>query len=370
MTAPVYTLPAPPAGDPAALHGYATQLEACADSFEDLGATTRSVTAGIKDRAQWSGDAAEAYSSFCGSVARPLGEAPAKLRAVAAAIRRHADVLERAQRKVLAANAVAQQATPSAVPSAAASAQEAGGAAQKEVDESGKAESGEVEETDAWYAKWWEDTEPVRKYLEGVLAPFDIVAADHWIDLLEKAAGQPSEWIGEIDQLIGEARELKDAGRPIADLLIKAANEAESVGNKLDAFEAFSPGWLRAAAGNLGAVKGLSGTLTGLGLIADAGTIISPQDKGAMGWVDRGAAGVNGGLLAANLMLDEIPVAGEVVMIGTGVYLAGDYLYHHWTPFRNVADDVGHGTVTVAKDVGHAASSGWHATTKFVGGLF
>jgi uncharacterized protein YukE len=359
-----------PAGDPAALHGYATQLEACADSFEDLGATTRSATAGIRDRAQWTGGAAEAYTSFSGSVARPLGEAPAKLRAVAAALRRHANVLERAQQQVTAANALAEQATPEAVPSAAASAHEAGGAAQKEVDESGKAESGEVEETNAWYAEWWEKAEPVRKYLEGVLAPFDIVAADHWIDLLEKAAGQPEEWIGEVDELIDVVKEARDAGKPITDLLISAANEAEAVGNKLDAFEAFSPGWLRAAAGNLGAVKGLSGTLTGLGLIADAGTMISPQDKGTMGWVDRGAAGVNGGLLVANLAMDEIPVAGEVVMIGTGAYLAGDYLYHHWTPFRNVCNDVGHGTVTVAKDVGHAASSGWHATTKFVGGLF
>ena len=36
---------------------------------------------------------------------------------------------------------------------------------------------------------------------------------------------------------------------------------------------------------------------------------------------------------------------GEVVIAGTGLYLAGDFLYHHWTPFRNVANDVGHATV-------------------------
>jgi uncharacterized protein YukE len=370
VTAPTYTLPAPPAGDPAALYGFAAQLESCAESFADLGASTRSVTTDVRDRAQWTGGAAEAYTSFCDVVRQPLGEAPAKLRAVAAALRRHAAALEKAQQRVMAANSVAEQATPEAVPSAAATAHEAGGAAQKEVDDSGKAETGEVEETKAWYAEWWEKAEPVRKVLEAVLAPFDIVAADHWIELLEKAAGQPSEWISKLDGLIGEAEELKDAGKPITDLLVNAAKEAESVGTKLDAFDAFSPGWLRAAAGNIGAVRGLSTTLTGLGLIADAGTMISPQDKGTMGWVDRGAAGVNGGLLVANLAMDEIPVAGEVVMIGTGAYLAGDYLYHHWTPFRNVCDDVGHGTVTVAKDVGHAASSGWHATTKFVGGLF
>ena len=83
-----------------------------------------------------------------------------------------------------------------------------------------------------------------------------------------------------------------------------------------------------------------------------------------------GAAGVNGGLLVANLAMDEIPVVGEVVMVGTGVYLAGDYLYHHWTPFRNVSNDVGHATVTAAKAVGSGVATGWKATTSFVGSLF
>jgi uncharacterized protein YukE len=257
VTAPTYTLPAAPAGDPAALRRYATQLDACANSFEDLGAGTRSATADIRDRARWTGDAAEAYTSFCASVAQPLGEAPAKLRAVASALRRHAGVLENAQRRVLTANAVAEQATPEAVPGAAASAQEAARGAQKEVDGSGEAETGEVEETKAWYAEWWEKAEPVRKVLEGVLAPFDIVAADHWIELLEKAAGQPSEWIKELDDLIGEAKDLKSAGESIDELLIRAANEAEAVGNKLDAFDAFSPGWLRTAASGIGAVRGV-----------------------------------------------------------------------------------------------------------------
>jgi uncharacterized protein YukE len=370
VTAPAYTLPAPPAGDPAALRGYAAELEGCADSFQDLGTATRSVTAGIRDRAQWTGDAADAYTSFCGLVAQPLGEAPARLRSIAAALRRHADVLDRAQQRVLAANVVAEQATPEGVPTAAAAAQESGGAAQREVDESGKAETGEVEESNAWYAGWWEKAEPLRKVIEGVLAPFDIVAADHWIELLEKAAGVPEEWISDVDKTLGLAKEAFGAGKPASNLIINAAHEIESAGNKIDAWEAFSPAWLRAAAGNLAAVRGLSTTLTGLGLVADAGTLISPADRGATGVVDRGAAGLNGTLLVLNLTMDEMPGIGQVVMVGTGVYLAGDYLYHHWTPFRNVCDDVGHGTVTAAKDVGHAASSGWHATTKFVGGLF
>jgi hypothetical protein len=171
----------------------------------------------------------------------------------------------------------------------------------------------------------------------------------------------------------------KNEGKPIADALIKAAYQAENLGSKLDAWEAFSPTWLKTAAGSLAEIKGLSTGLGALGIIADAGTMITPQDKGAMGWVDRGAAGVNAGLLVANMTMDEIPVVGEVVLVGTGVYLAGDFLYHHWTPFKNVADTVGHATVTAAKDVGHAtttaakdvgkaAKSTWHSVSS-LGGL-
>ena len=75
-------------------------------------------------------------------------------------------------------------------------------------------------------------------------------------------------------------------------------------------------------------------------------------------------------------------------MFATGAYLAGDYLYHHWTPFRNVANDVGHATVhaadyvsnqvvgsvesdvQIAKDAGHKAGSLWHSVTSSIGSWF
>jgi hypothetical protein len=47
-------------------------------------------------------------------------------------------------------------------------------------------------------------------------------------------------------------------------------------------------------------------------------------------------------LIVLNMTLDEIPVVGEVTLAATGVHLAGDYLYDHWTPFRDVANEVGH----------------------------
>jgi hypothetical protein len=114
-----------------------------------------------------------------------------------------------------------------------------------------------------------------------------------------------------------------------------------------------------------------------LGIIGDKYTIAKPEDGGAMGWVDRGVAGVNAGASAVdgtymvlgllNVTTDEVPILGQVVLIGSGLYLGADYLYHHWTPFRDVANDISHATVVGAEDIGHAAVSGakdaWHGIT-------
>jgi len=215
----------------------------------------------------------------------------------------------------------------------------------------------------------WESTEPVRKVLEAVLAPLDIVAADHWIGALKEVAGVPSEWLKEAGESVDQASKLMRAGKSPVEDLIEAANLLERTGAKLDAWEAWSPGWVRTAAGSIAEIRGLSYTLSGLGLVADAGTMISPQNKGTLGWVDRGAAGLNGGLIVADMVLTEIPVVGEVALAATGIYLAADFLYQHWTPFRDVANDVGHATVKGADEVGHAADSAWHAVTS-VGSWF
>jgi hypothetical protein len=94
-------------------------------------------------------------------------------------------------------------------------------------------------------------------------------------------------------------------------------------------------------------------------------------------------------LLGADAVMDVIPGVGEVAIAATGIYLAGDFLYHHRTPFRDAvnasghaiataadatghaateaADSTGHAAFKAADDVGHAASSAWDST---VGSLF
>jgi len=108
-----------------------------------------------------------------------------------------------------------------------------------------------------------------------VLAPFDIVAADHWVDALKEVAGVPAEWLAEVDERLGDLKNLIGEGKSPTEELIEAANYTESAGGKIDAWYAFAPGWLRTAAGSIAQIRGLSYTLSGLGLIADAGTLIS-----------------------------------------------------------------------------------------------
>jgi hypothetical protein len=222
----------------------------------------------------------------------------------------------------------------------------------------------------------WEDTEPGRKVLEAVLAPLDIIAADHWVSVLKEIAGVPAELVDGVGEKVEEIEKLKSAGKPFTEELIEAGKLAESTGEKYDAWHAFAPDWLKTAAGSISEIRGLSYTLSGLGLAADVGTVISPQNHGALGTADRVAGISNGLLITGDLILDGLPGIGEVALAATGAYLAGDYLYQHWTPFRDVANDVGHATVRAADDVGHAADSAWHKVTSFentltsIGSLF
>ncbi len=253
----------------------------------------------------------------------------------------------------------------------------------------------------------WDRTEPGRELAELVLAPFDIVAADHWIDLLKEMAGQPREWVQDLDEKIAEVAGLQQAGEPASEELQELAGKADRTAAMFDAWDAFAPGWLRAAARSISEIRGLSYALTGLGLVADASDLISPQDHGVPAAADRLAAGANaaglilhqgierglvtfkpatvdgagaeasaelaaeggveaseaveGGLVALNASMDWIPGAGEVVIVGTGVYLAGDVLYHHVALFHDAANAVGHATVRAADDIGGGIEHGVHS---------
>ncbi len=227
----------------------------------------------------------------------------------------------------------------------------------------------------------WDSTEPIRTVMEFALAPLDIVAADHWVDVLKEIAGVPADWLKEVDESLKVVQALRAEGKPAVDGIKEAAGLMESTGTKLDAWDAYAPNWLRTAAGSLAQIKVLSGVLTGLGVAADAGTIISPQDTGVLGGADRATAAVNGALLVLNATTDWVPGWGEAVIAVTGAYLAGDFLYHHRALLQNAADDIGHAVVTsveqrvegdvaTAKEAGHLATSAWHSVSSTIGSWF
>lgn len=99
-----------------------------------------------------------------------------------------------------------------------------------------------------------------------------------------------------------------------------------------------------------------------LGIASDAWTVFHPDFSGVAGNVERGAALVNAGGLVVTLLgfdgsVSWIPVAGEVAVVGTGVYLAGAWLYKNVPAFKNAVNDVGSGVASAAEDVVRAGQA-------------
>jgi hypothetical protein len=117
--------------------------------------------------------------------------------------------------------------------------------------------------------------------------------------------------------------------------------------------------------------SGAAHTFSLLGAVSDVATIWNPDvENSTEGNVLRGAAAANlagigavefGGTAAAALGLDAavgwVPVAGQVVVVATGLFLAGDWVYHNWDTVKQWGSDVGNFvTDTVPDALGDAAS--------------
>ncbi|OLE20460.1 MAG: hypothetical protein AUG49_25045 [Catenulispora sp. 13_1_20CM_3_70_7] len=127
----------------------------------------------------------------------------------------------------------------------------------------------------------------------------------------------------------------------------------ESIGQSVSAFEVWAPGWVKTSAANFSQIKGLGGALTALGLFGDISTLFSPEDGGVLGTVDRLDAGANAALLAWGFVaVEPIPVVGQVALVATGLYLAGDYVANHWDTIKRWAGNVGHWASSAASKVG------------------
>lgn len=82
--------PAMPGGDPGLLEQLAAQLEAVAEGSGNLGVSTRQATTAIRSDAEWSGDAADAYTAFTGDLAQGVVATQAPLSRIAEAVRGYA----------------------------------------------------------------------------------------------------------------------------------------------------------------------------------------------------------------------------------------------------------------------------------------
>jgi uncharacterized protein YukE len=82
-----------PAGDPAALEGWARQLTDCADAFDNLIAETKRVTTNAADQAEWTGSASESYRQYCTGLVQSAGRVPQSLREISSAVGTYAQTL-------------------------------------------------------------------------------------------------------------------------------------------------------------------------------------------------------------------------------------------------------------------------------------
>jgi hypothetical protein len=134
----------------------------------------------------------------------------------------------------------------------------------------------------------------------------------------------------------------------------------------------------RGVIGVLGKVGGVVGVASDVAVLIDPGVENKDEATGL-----RVTAGVNiaatgmafapslAALVGVNAVADWIPGVGQVVMVATGLILAGDYIYHHREQIAHAAEATGHALATATtatthfvghevSDAGHAVSSVFH----------
>lgn len=408
-----------PAGNPAALESAAAELGRYASRIGDLAAATHRSTAGAVTDGDWTGGAADAYTAYTGGLVsgiggmeQPLSRIPHAVSGYAAALRTaqskvgayqaYADQVNRIQGPVSATEAATIKTQSQQLETDARHALEGLDAAKKEAASALKAIG---ESLDQVFGK----DGTFRKWLETIARPWDGAAGDAFLEALLKKGETAEEAFKEGEKAAEEGKnflkelpgKLEDEWHNILDDSIQELLNGNADGPTAtarfmqlqDAVETFSAdiGEAPAKSGLLRALPGLrvfGGVTSAAGLIGGLYTAIAPPeyDHGAMRTAARvagGAAAVGGGIgLGSSLGLIggdtiatvagaslTVPGIGEAVGVGAGLYLTGDYIYHHTHQIAHAfdvarhtvahyADDVGGGIASAAKTVGHGIASG------------
>lgn len=376
-----------PGGDPDSLEQLAAQLESAAQEAANLGTSTRQVTEDVRSSARWTGNAADGYTGFTANLARGVVATSAPLAQIAAVVRGYAVSLRAAQLKVSAyATAVqAAQATgnsPAVLVSVQLAGQEAASAVSAQ-QAAGDQAAVQVRAASRELADPFGADGAVRSWIERVHVPWDSLAGDAVLGRFLGAAATGREDMEDAEKFAKALPELmagkfSDLVKPLMAGISRGETTEADLAAALrtftgdyEAIGALNTAWKAGGKAAQVLSRPLGGISEGSDLLAIGGDIyteIKPEDSGAMAWVDRGVAGVNGvaagldgGYAIAGLIAGitfEIPVVGEVALVGTGVYLGADYLYHHWAPFHDAANAVGHAVADTATDA-------WHDVTSF-----
>lgn len=363
-----------PPGNPDVLEAAAARLAQTAGAWGDLAGTTSRSAESVRTAADWTGSAADQQEAFHAALSSGIARGEAPMTKVAGAVRSYAGYLRTAQQRVEAANSSAELAASTGHPAHAANAAAAHDDAQSalaQLDAEGARAAATVAEADGESKGLFSPEGLLRSTIEEIHTILGATGADGILWAAGKAPEQAEKFMKDLTGKDGtEAEWLEDMLREA-----KASGEPwDSVLDrwyaKSDAARAFGEQFVQDTkfAGNL--TRGLRMAGAPFAIAGDISTIADPAQSGAMGWVDRGAAAVNagyvgadglgalGGALGVEALADlSLGPVGAGIAVGTGLYLAGSYAYKHWTGFRNVCNDVGHGVVHVASDIGHAATS-------------
>lgn len=385
-----------PSGSPGQLEQLADGLDQHASRVADVAKATSTVTGLVRTDAEWTGQAADSYSQFTGEFSSRIGRVAPPLSQIAAAARTYASALRTAQQQVTAYNDIVESPeatsghiTP-ALLQAAYAAQDSANQACASCQAAGSQAAGQVKSATAQLTAVFQadssdkdkDKENTfEKVLETIHTALDAAGIDGILWAVGKGAASAEKFVKALPKQ--EEDWLLDMMR--ADVSAKVANPeadieelaAQTTGRWLrmgDAAETFGEEFVQATK-TLGMISRV-GRLAG-GPIAIAGdvlTMIHPSQSGTMGWVDRGDAGVNAAVVGADtagavgeaLGVDALaslslgPV-GVGIAVGTGLYLAGSYLYAHDAWFRNdLAKPVGHFFVDVGEGTAHVAAETYH----------
>jgi hypothetical protein len=381
-----------PPGDPEALDQAAASIGRVAAGVGDLATATHQVTAGIVADAEWTGQAADACTAFTSGLTRGVGNIHAPLARIPTVIGGYAAALRGAQTRVAAYQGYANQAGPGVMtdPATLTGLESDAGAALAALEQAAQVARAGLDAIAAELAGVFDASGPFRAWLEKAMLPWDGTSSDavleHFIEVgeaAEKDAEESADFMKELpgkldawfSDMVGGVMQDMLAGKAGVSELAAMTDRWQSMRAAADAFgQQWSGEPPSLLARLLPGMKVLGGAMGGLAVVGGIYTLISPPgyDKGTLRIADRTAgvgaiasgatavavnAGVNfSEIVLAGQSLDFVPGLGEVVGVGTGLYLAGDYIYHNTHQIAHAYDAARHAVAGAADDMGHAAA--------------